>query len=203
MGCRADASTDPLGCRRVAFGSNRFHPHRAGRRVDDLRWRRLGRGPPRHPFDERRRDHTGLASAPGGTCRGRWVPRTGGHPRRGTHPGGDRHRNRPRPVGTSAGRSRLPGVLGQPARGGPLPRPPPGLRREVRCRRRQTVGRSGAHRPPQPPPDRRGQPRRGGGQGAGPGASEPDLGAQPQHQHAAQCVAGVLPGRVGGLRLAV
>src|SRR5436190_6543071 len=27
MGCRADLSTDPLGRRRVSFGSNRFHPH--------------------------------------------------------------------------------------------------------------------------------------------------------------------------------
>ena len=42
---------------------------------------------------------------------------------------------------------------------GPLPRPPPGLGREIRCRGRQTAGRSGPHRPAQPPPDRRRQPR--------------------------------------------
>ncbi len=47
---------------------------------------------------------------------------------------------------------RLSGVRGQPAGGGPLPRPPPGFRGEIRCRRCQTAGRSGAHRPAQPPP---------------------------------------------------
>lgn len=40
MGCRA-SSTDPLGCRRVSLGSNRFHQHRAEGRVD-ICWRRLG-----------------------------------------------------------------------------------------------------------------------------------------------------------------
>ena len=34
-----------------------------------------------------------------------------------------------------------------PLAGGPLPRPPPRLGGEVRCRRRQAVGRPGAHRP--------------------------------------------------------
>ena len=41
---------------------------------------------------------------------------------------------------------------GQPARRRPLSRPPSGLRREIRCRRRQAAGRPGPHRPPQPPP---------------------------------------------------
>ena len=42
--------------------------------------------------------------------------------------------------------------------------------------------------------------RRRGDQGVGPRASEPDLGADPPHQHAAQRAARVLPGRPGGLR---
>ena len=106
--------------------------------------------------------------------------------RRGTRPGGDRHRNRSWPVGRGAGRGRLSGVRDQPDGGGPLPRPPPRLGREIRCLRRQAAGRSGPHRPAQPSPDRRRQPRRRGDQGAGPRPSEPDLGAHPAHQHAAQ-----------------
>ena len=44
-------------------------------------------------------DAAGVASAARRTC-GYWrVPRAGGRPRRGTQPGGDRHRNRSRPVG--------------------------------------------------------------------------------------------------------
>ena len=66
--------------------------------------------------------------------------------------------------------------------------------------RRQTAGRSGAHRPAQPPPDRRRQRRRRGDQGAGPGTSESDLGAHPPHQRAALGAAGVLPGGAGGVR---
>ena len=42
--------------------------------------------------------------------------------------------------------------------------------------------------------------QRRGDQGARPGASESDLGAHPAHQRSAQCVAGVLPGRAGGVR---
>ena len=76
-------------------------------------------------------------------------------------------------------------LCGQPVGGRPLPRPPPRFGGEIRCRGRQTAGRSGAHRPAQPPPDRRRQRRRRGDQGAGPGASEPDLGAHPAHQHPA------------------
>ena len=48
--------------------------------------------------------------------------------------------------------------------------------------------------------DRRGQRSGRGDQGAGPGASESDLGADPAHQQPAQRVAGVLPRRLGGLR---
>ena len=39
-----------------------------------------------------------------------------------------------------------------------------------------------------------------GDQGAGPGPPEPDLGAHPAHQRAAQRAAGVLPCRAGGVR---
>ena len=46
-------------------------------------------------------DGTELASRrlPEGLAGHQRVPRAGGRPRRGTQPGGDRHRNRPRPVG--------------------------------------------------------------------------------------------------------
>ena len=56
-------------------------------------------------------------------------------------------------------RGRLSGVRGQSAGGSPLPRPPPRLGSQVRCRRSQAPGRSGAHRSAQPPPDRRRQRR--------------------------------------------
>ena len=72
--------------------------------------------------------------------------------------------------------------------------------REIRCRRRQAAGRPGPHRPAQPPPDRRRQPRGRGDQGPRPGTPEPDLGPHPAHQRAAQRVARVLPGRAGGVR---
>ena len=55
-----------------------------------------------------------------------------------------------------------------PLGGGPLPRPSPRLGRQIRCLRCQAAGRSGTHRPAQPPPDRRRQPRGGGDQGARP-----------------------------------
>ena len=74
---------------------------------------------------------------------------------------------------------------GQSDGGGPLSRPPPRLGRQIRCLRCQTAGRSGAHRPAQPPPDRRRQPPGGRDQGTGPGSSELDLGTHPAHQRAA------------------
>ena len=57
-----------------------------------------------------------------------------------------------------------------------------------------------SHRPAQPPPDRRRQPRCGSDQSSRPGASEPGLDPHPAHQRPAQRVARVLPGRAGGLR---
>ena len=57
-------------------------------------------------------------------------------------------------------------VCGEPACGGPLPRS--GLRREIRCRRRQAAGRSGPHRPAQPPPNGWRQRAGRGDQGPGP-----------------------------------
>ena len=98
------------------------------------------------------------------------------------------------------GAAGVSGVRGQPAGSGPLSRPPSGLGREIRCRRRQAAGRSGPHRPPQPPPAGRRQPRGRGDQGPGPGTPEPDLGPHPAHQRAAWRFAGVLPGGAGGVR---
>ena len=97
-------------------------------------------------------------------------------------------------------RGRLSGVRDQSAGGGPLPGPPSPLGRQIRCLRRQTAGRSGAHRPAQPPSPRRRQRRRRGDQGTRPRASEPDLDAYPPHQRAALRAAGVLPGCARGLR---
>ena len=51
------------------------------------------------------------------------------------------------------GAAGLSGVCGQPAGGRPLPRPPPRLGGQIRCLRCQAAGRSGPHRPAQPPPD--------------------------------------------------
>ena len=121
----------------------------------------------------------------------------GGHPCSRTR---RRWRSGSRPTGAAgrgAGGRRLPGVCGQPAGGEPLPRPPRQLAGQVRPRRRQGAGRSGPHRPPQPPPGRWRQPAGRGGQGAGPGPSEPDLGPPAARQRAAQRPAGVLPGCAG------
>ena len=118
----------------------------------DLRWRRLGRRPSRRSSDGRRRGPAGVASIAEGLAG-----------IRGFHELVAGHAEEPGQVvigiETDRGlwvealeRGRLSGVRGQPARGRPLPRPPPRLGREVRRRRRQTAGRSGAHRSAQPPP---------------------------------------------------
>jgi hypothetical protein len=95
---------------------------------------------------------------------------------------------------------RLPGLCGQPAGGGPLSRPASSRPGQVGPRGCQGAGRSGPHRPAQPPPGRRRQPAGRGGQGAGPGPSEPDLDPPAARERPAQRAAGVLPrgaGRAG------
>jgi hypothetical protein len=101
-----------------------------------------------------------------------------------------------RPTGAAGGGTagrRLPGVWDQPVGAQPLPRPPRGLGRQVRPRRRQAAGRPGAHQPAQPPPGRWGLPARRGGQGAGPCAAAAGLGPPGPGQHFAERAAGVLP----------
>ena len=73
---------------------------------------------------------------------------------------------------------------GQPAGRGPLSRPPSGLRREIRCRRRQAAGRPGPHRPAQPPPDGRRQPARPRRSRSSPEAHQNLIWARTRHTNA-------------------
>ena len=94
-------------------------------------------------------------------------------------------------------RRRLPGLRHQPAGSVPLPRAPPGRRREVRQRRCAHARQPRPHRPPQPPPGRRRQ--RGSLRCAGarprPAAArlEPHAREQPPPERAAAVLSGRAP----------
>ena len=97
----------------------------------------------------------------------------------GRRRGDGRDRDRPRPVGRGAGRGRVPGVPGEPAAGGPVPRAARRVGGQERRRRRARAGRHGPHRLPPAAPGGRGQPGSRGHQGARAHPQDDDLGADP------------------------
>ena len=130
---------------------SKYNQDRKGRRLDDLRRRRLVRSAPRRLRAGRGRAGARPAPAPrGGGRRGR-LPRA--RRRLRGQPRGSRYcdRGRPGALGGGARRCRLPGLRGEPQGRCPLQGALRPLGGQVRPSGRQGPGRPGPNRPPQLP----------------------------------------------------
>jgi hypothetical protein len=160
---------------------------------DAVRWGGLGRAPPRRVPAGPRRQRAGRQADPRRAGRGDRAARAHAQDPTQVAVGIETDRGllvgallaagyqvsavNPQVVGRSRGRHRVWWAKSDRTDAKVLPRP-------------------GPHRPAQPPPGRRGHPRRPrGGQGPGPRPPGPALGAAAARECAAQRAAGVLPGR--------